>query len=285
MISVCRTVFTGAVLGVLVACGGGGSTSTSVPSVTAPPAATATSSTLSAYPLQGAITTHSIDSKMTGATYPINVYTPSNYVAGSAALPVIYATDGGNDAYPGFQTMATILEQQGIRAIMIGIGNFARRDIDYRLPGANNYYIFLTIELIPFIEKLYSIDSKNRTLTGHSYGGLFSFLAMTLDIPSNGYFRNFIALDGSFWHQTDLLNAMENQMFVTSVGKLPNTTLVLSSASDRTGNDPFVEATYQRLLGRNYQGLTLQRIPTYAMGHMEMFGPGFRDSVRLVFGK
>ncbi len=280
-----RLLLGGTLVAALVACGGGGGSYSSAPTAAPPPAvATPTPPPATDYPLLGKVTILGIDSKLTGATYPINVYTPANYVAGGTPLPIIYATDGGSDSYPNFQVMATILEQQGVRAIMVGIGNYARRETDYRLPGAPNFYAFITQELIPFIEPKYSVDPKARTLSGHSYGGLFALLAMTMDRPANAYFRNFSAMDGAFSYQNNWLNERETQMFVASAGKLPNTTLVLSSATI-AGFDTIVESTYQRLLARNYENFSLNRISGYMMGHDEMFIPAFRDSMRLLFPK
>src|SRR6185437_3262107 len=155
----------------------------------------------------------------------------------------IYATDGVADLsdptqYNGWQMsdMARILEAKGLRAIIVGIGNYERRSTDYLLPGATNYYGFVTTELIPYVEKHYRASPSNRTLSGHSYGGLFAGLAMLMDRPGNRYFTNFISLDGSYFSQPSLTAGMEQTLLASSGGSLPNTTLVLSSSSG--GNGP-----------------------------------------------
>lgn len=258
------------------ACGGGGSSSATEP---APTAATVLA------PLRGSVVTLSIDSVKVGATYPINIYTPADYATTNDRLPVVYALDGGNDSAPKFETMASILEQQGVRAILIGIGNRARRQTDYRMPGATDFQAFVTTELIAWVEPKYRIDASARTLVGHSYGGLFVYLELLMERPNEKFFNNFIALDGSFWYQPEVLGDMEKALYLASGAKLPNTRLILTGALQSSGNDAFVELTYQKLLARQYQGLNMQRLPAYDLSHNEMFAPAFADSIRTLFEK
>ena len=257
----------------IVSCGGSGSGGNAVsPPVVLPPS------------LNGSITTNTvISSNNTGASYQVSVYLPADYALTTDILPVIYALDGGVDNGDRFLNMAKITEQQGVRAVLIGIGGYARRETDYRLPGANNFHAFVTTELIPFIESKYRTDPSTRTLSGHSYGGFFAVVALLMDHPDRRYFANYISQDTATADQEALLFEMEQQLFTASAGKLPGTTLILSGATGTLGNDVSVEAVYQRLLMRNYQGLKLQRIPAYSLGHMEMFEPSFRDSIHLLF--
>ena len=253
----------------IVSCGGGGG-DTANPSAAVPPSSA------------GSITTDTmVASGNTGATYQISVSLPADYATTTDKLPVIYALDGGIDNGDRFSRMATITAEQGVRAVLIGIGGYARRETDYRLPGATNFYAFVTTELIPFVESRYRINPATRTLAGHSYGGFFTVMALLEDRPDSRYFENFISQDIATFDQETLLFAMEQELFSASSGNLPGTTLILSG--DTLGFDLQVESVYQRFLMRNYQGLDLQRIPAYALGHQEMFEPSFRESIRRVF--
>ncbi len=252
-----------------ISCGGGGDTDNS--------------SAVQASSPKGSITTNiALLSSNTRAIYQVSVYLPADYAATTDNLPVIYALDGGVDNGDRLTRMATITEELGVRAILIGIGGYARREIDYKLPGASNFYAFVTLELIPFIESQYRINPGTRTLAGHSYGGFFAVVALLLDRPDRRYFENFISQDIATSDQEAQLFTMERQLFTASAGHLPGTTLILSGDS-LDGFDVAVENVYQRFLTRNYQGLNLQRIPDYALDHQGMFEPSFRDSIRLVF--
>lgn len=262
--AITRNILGLSLLLLIVNCGGGGGDTVTSPS------------------RKGSITTNTVvPSNNTGANYQVSIYLPANYATTTDYLPVIYALDGGVDSGDRFVKMAAITEEQGVRAVLIGIGGYARRDTDYRLPGASNFYAFVTTELIPFIESKHRIDPGTRTLAGHSYGGFFTVVALLADRPDRRYFANFISQDIATDDQEAPLFEMEQQLFAASAGNLPGTTLILSG--DRLGNDVAVEAVYQRFLMRNYQGLKLQRIPAYSLGHEEMFEPSFRESIRLLF--
>ncbi len=275
MVAVTRNNIIGISLVLLIAgCGGGGSGGGD---------AANSSGAFPAPSFKGSITTDTtIPSTNTGATYQISVSLPADYSTTTDALPVIYALDGGIDNGDRFFRMASITEEQGVRAVLIGIGGYARRTTDYRLPGASNFYAFVTTELIPFIELKYRIDPGTRTLAGHSYGGFFAVMALLEDRPASRYFENFISQDIATFDQEASLFAMEQALFTASAGNLPGTTLILSSDTSG-GFHSQVESVYQRFLSRNYQGLDLQRIPAYALGHQGMFEPSFRDSIRRVF--
>jgi predicted alpha/beta superfamily hydrolase len=206
---------------------------------------------------------------------------PADHATTTGNLPAIYALDGGVNNGDRFFRMAAITEEPGVRAVLIGIGGYARRETDYRLPGASNFFAFVTTELIPFIESRYRIDPDTRTLAGHSYGGFFAVVALLEDRPDPRFFANFISQDIATADQEEQLFGMERQSSTAAAGNLPGTTLILSG--DALGNDAAVEAVYQRFLVRSYQGLKLQRIPAYSLGHREMFEPSLRDSIRLLF--
>jgi Putative esterase len=262
--AITRNGFGLSLLLLIVSCGGGGADK-----------ATASS-------LKGRITANTmVPSNNSRANYQISVYLPADHATTTDNLPAIDALDGGVDNGDRFVRMATITEEQGVRAVLIAIGGYARRETDYRLPGASNFYAFVTTALIPFIESRDRIDPGTRTLAGHSYGGFFAVVALLKDRPDPGFFANFISQDIATADQEAPLFEMEQQLFTASAGNLPGTTLILSD--DTLGNDVSIEAVYQRFLVRNYQGLKLQRIPAYSLGHQEMFEPSFRDSIRLLF--
>ena len=47
--------------------------------------------------------------------------------------------------------------------------------------GADSFYQFVTQEVIPLVEADYPIDSANRTLMGHSWGGVFGLYSLFRD--------------------------------------------------------------------------------------------------------
>ena len=72
---------------------------------------------------------------------------------------------------------------------------------------ADKFYLFLTKELIPFINKQYP-NNGEYSYIGHSFGGLFGFYCFTkADQP----FKNIIALSPSLWvNNNNIFPAEEN---------------------------------------------------------------------------
>ncbi len=232
-------------------------------------------------PLAGSINKNMVvDSIQTGGSYRINIYLPSNYASTNDRLPVIYVLDGGPDNGL-FTPIAHITEGLGVRAIIVGIGGFARRSTDYRYPGLNPYYTFLTTELLPKVESTYRIALDQRTLVGHSYGGYFAAAAMLLDRMAGHTFSNFIVMDMATHEQGAPLADMERTMFTATGGKLPGTRLILSG--DSFGNAKDVDGFDKMISARGYQGLELRHIPTSSYGHVDMINPAYKESLRLTF--
>jgi hypothetical protein len=239
-------------------------------------------------PIAGVVTQYRLTTALPigQTTYPVQVYVPADDASTSGPLPVIYATDGGPlTSAPvsvtwEFSDMVRIIEAQHLRIAVVGIGGSETRSTDYLLPGADRFYQFLTTEIIPFVEARYDIDSTNRTLSGHSYGGLFCGLVFLQEHPGARFFSNYIALDGSFWVNPIGNVAMEQALVDATGGALPDTTLVLSSSAQ--GNDASVTLFYQQLAACGFQGLQLDRIPNFNTGHLLMYDEAFAASLQLI---
>jgi hypothetical protein len=239
-------------------------------------------------PIAGMVTPYRLTTALPvgQTTYPLQVYVPADYAATSDPLPVIYATDGGPlTSAPvsvtwEFSDLGRIIEAQHLRFAVVGIGGTETRNTDYLLPGADAFYQFLTTEIIPFVEARYDVDPTTRTLSGHSYGGLFCGLVFLQERPGTRYFSNYIALDGSFWVNPAQNIAMEQALVAATGGALPGTALVLSSATQ--GNGPWVTQFYQQLAACGFQGLQLARIPDFNTGHLLMYDEAVAASLQLV---
>lgn len=211
----------------------------------------------------------------TGVTYPISMYFPPGYVAGSAPHPVVYAADSEFE----FQTLVDTVRARGYNAIVVGVGNLGadRRFVDYALPGANAYYRFLTGELMPLIETNYRVDRTRRTFAGYSLSGSFAGIAMFLEDPANRRFSSYISVDGAFWQQTQQIYDLESALFATT-RNLP-VAMYLAAAENQSSITPF----RQRLEGRTYTGLRL-RETIYPLSHAAVLSPGLIDGLAFVFG-
>src|SRR5690606_17712370 len=138
-----------------------------------------------------------------------------------------------------FRGFSNIIDAQRKDIILVAIeqGPNDRRATDYRLPGAQTYFSFLTTELLPAIENDYRVDTENRTLVGTSYGGILSGLALLMDDVVNPAFKNYLSFDPSFYEHQGLTRQVEQTRFNASNEIHAN--LVLTSATLR-GNDIYV---------------------------------------------
>lgn len=173
---------------------------------------------------------------------------------------------------------------------MVGLGNPEQRHRDYTPDhgpttpeghgGAANFYNFLVYELVPYIEANYHTDAVNRTLIGHSYGGLFTLFALLSEGAEQRHFNAFIASSPTIGFAPELLADMEAAMFERS-HDLP-VTLHLS-----TGMEGQLTETCQvlaaLLVSRGYDNLLLM-MSEFPVSHMGNIEPSYRQGLQLVHG-
>ena len=159
-----------------------------------------------------------IHSDISGLDYELWISLPKSYeLRESGVYPVIYATDPYR-GFSIIKEFTDLLSQPVAyidEVIIVGIGyggvepdavvNWAlgrvrdyspvqdpdledlyksrlssggKTNIDVQTGGAPEFLNFIENELIPFIERNYRADSRNRMLTGYSLGGLFGMYAL-----------------------------------------------------------------------------------------------------------
>lgn len=167
-----------------------------------------------------------ITSTTLGRTYDLQIKLPPSYSRPDSAgrrYPVVYL----NDAPYNFQVAAGIthfpMNAGAIEdLILVGIGydhastGDESRIRDYtptRNPeferetgGASDYLRFVKAEVIPMVEATYRADPEQRTLAGHSFGGLFGAYAL---FAEPGLFHNYILSSPSFWFHRDVMFDLE----------------------------------------------------------------------------
>lgn len=236
------------------------------PAPTSPPAAT-----------DPRIKQTSIVSTVTGVTYPVSIYLPEGYATSNKSYPVIYATDG-QWIFNGF---SAALDGKSLEAILVAIeqGPNDRRSVDYLLPGARQYFLFLTTELLPFIERDYRVESTQRTLSGTSYGGVLVAAVLLLDDVVQPHFKNYLSFDASFYAHPQATAELLAERFNASHEL--HATLMLTSATT-IGNDVHVTQFQQALEAKSFNGLKIHR-KKYAVHHNDVAGPSFADALDLIF--
>jgi len=200
----------------------------------------------------------SIQSTSNGAKYNIKVALPQNYSPETQKYATIYVLDGEENfdfVAEKCSRISSNISTSNVLVVGIGYGN--DRAIDYTPSkggggavtgggGAEKFMLFIKNELIPKIESEYAADKtrKNRTILGHSFGGLLATYAFT---NHNDVFGNYIILSPSLWYDNEIMfkleqenrniNKSNHQLVFMGMGELENSGQMLA---------PF-QAFYMRL--------------------------------------
>jgi enterochelin esterase-like enzyme len=134
--------------------------------------------------LRGSVSYASFRSTALGGTVHYAVYLPPDYVLTPERYPVVYFLHGlpaGSDAYKAIGSVAQALEQDGDRAIVIGVQGARDGDTDPEYldhgPG-RNWETAVTKELVSVVDARYrTIASRaGRAIVGISAGGYGAML-------------------------------------------------------------------------------------------------------------
>ncbi len=191
-----------------------------------------------------------LKSKYTSHEYLIQVALPTTNIP-QEGFPVLYLLDGN----ASFGSAANIAKSVGASANKLGLSPVAvvaigypnqstfdveKRALDYtpkasakfqseakyKYGGADQFFQFIEKELKPEIESRINVNTKQQSLFGHSFGGLFVLHTIFAQPQS---FQRYIAASPSLWFddyvllekQNDWLNKKdktEPMMLMTTVG-------------------------------------------------------------------
>jgi predicted alpha/beta superfamily hydrolase len=169
-------------------------------------------------------------SKNVQDSFSVFIHLPKNYDR-SKSYPVVYVLDA--NVY--FDILAGSIEHQQKKIgsgeqILVGIGyrhffqSDTLRERDYTYPtatptdsvilsgGADKFLAFIQQELVPYIDGLYTTDTSNRSLMGHSLGGYFVLYALYKDVENgNKQFNKYVAASPSLeYANAYITKAMQN---------------------------------------------------------------------------
>ena len=177
---------------------------------------------------------HALTSKINGVAYELRVSVPHGYGEPGRRFPVVYALD----AHYSFLIARNITDHLAERdhlpeVVVVGIGyqgqeegrspSYRRNrtrdytptfvaeggygpEIQEHSGGGPEFLRAVETEIIPFIDGRYRTVPDERTLVGHSYGGLFS--AWTL-LTRPGLFSGHVAVSPSLWYDDRLVLRLE----------------------------------------------------------------------------
>jgi len=232
-----------------------------------------------------------IESVNTNDSYPIYVFLPEGY-NNTSSNQLIIALDGDSR----FDEISEIISEKNQNnsispSVFVAIGNNTERNRDYTPTvykhgegGANNYYQFIKDELIPELESKYNIDiANNKTLIGHSFGGLFTQYVMAQERDSNP-FNKFIASGTSYWFDSGVIFEYEQNyadthrdldvIFYNGMGTLEGGVMLAS-----------FEEMNERMDNRDYENFFHKNELIKGSGHSGAANTIFKNGLDYVFSK
>ncbi|HDS1736783.1 MULTISPECIES: alpha/beta hydrolase-fold protein [Pseudomonas] len=161
-----------------------------------------------------------------GRSYRIMISLPEGDVPWTGGYPVIYLLDG-NAYFPALH--AAKRAQERLRgAIVVAIGypsdtplDFERRAFDMSPPqpaernvppqgGQDLFLDFIEQRLMPKVNARFKVDQDQRSLVGHSFGGMFAVYTL---FTRPALFQHVVAISPSLWWRDRYLMAHERTFF------------------------------------------------------------------------
>lgn len=233
--------------------------------------------------------------------YELYVSKPPGYDTASAPLPVVYLLDA-DYSFPIAHAVAWhLIERNHLPPVLVvGIAYAgppayrANRTRDYTptfVPtggygpeyqrvsgGAPHFLDFIEKELIPFVDSSYRV-SGDRTLVGHSYGGLFS-LWTALTRPT--LFRRVLAVSPSIWYDDTMLLRLEASRRAEG-GRLPERLYMTAGDLENPRMASDLRALAARLRERGDTSARLRAEVLEGETHNSIFAGAFGRGLRWLF--
>lgn len=174
-----------------------------------------------------------LHSKLTGADYELFIATPADYRKTGKSYPVVYMLDADYSfalvrnvvqhfveredlpplilvaiAYPGAAADRAVYKMNRTRDYTPVFAPEGGYGTEYQKVsgGGPKFRAFIAAELIPFVEKRFPVVPGDRTLIGHSYGGLFATYVL---LTEPALFKRYIIVSPSLWYSKRIAFTME----------------------------------------------------------------------------
>lgn len=237
-----------------------------------------------------------LDSRIVGERLEIDVSLPRGYEEGSQRYPVAYILDAETNFGATSYIAHRLMKNGDIpRIIVVGVAydtsyeEFYRKRARDLTPvrtqdfaqsgGAAKFARFMREELFPFVDTNYRTRTGDRTVYGHSFGGLFADYAL-LEQPD--LFQRIVSISPSIWYADRYLIRKEEEVF--RKGRALNA--VFYTAVGERETDHFVRDWKEltaKLESRGCSGLVMKGEVLANENHRSIFGVAFTNGLRYVY--
>ena len=248
-----------------------------------------------------------LTSKENGVAYKLYVSLPHGYGAAGKTFPVVYLLDADYSFLVARNITDHLSERQNLpELILVGIAYdrpsvashewqslpyHVNRTRDYTPKfwptggygpeiqkvsgGGPKFRAFIEHELIPFIDSNYATAVGDRTLVGHSYGGLFA--AWNL-ITSPPLFRQSIIVSPSLWYADRWIFGLQHAKKIDG-----RVYLAVGSSEGNSEHDMVVDLRRFAQMLRKISGLDVSSAALDGETHNSVFPRALSNGLRFVF--
>lgn len=147
--------------------------------------------------------------------------------------------------------------------------------------GGPKFLEVIEKEILPFIDGHYRTRPGDRTLVGHSYGGLFTIWTL---ITRPGLFTRYVAVSPSLWYDDHLVFKLE-EAFARDHDALPARLYLCVGSREHSSRIDMVGDLRElaaRLAGRSYRGLDFESLVMENETHNSLFPGCLSNGLRFV---
>lgn len=237
-----------------------------------------------------------LKSKYVDQEYKINIFFPKDYKKETDRYPVVYVLDAEyNFGCVAYIARRLIKNKDIPKVLLVGIAYdttyedfYDKRSRDltpfskihgYKTGGAKSFTSFIQNELILFIDKNYRTIPEDRTIVGHSFGGLYCSYVL---FQHPNLFNRYIIVSPSLWYSDKVVFeyeekfAVKHQDFAASIylAAGEDESLRVKDNTQMLGN---------KLKERGYPNLHLKASIVEGENHRSLFPYAFTRGIRFVF--
>ncbi len=245
-----------------------------------------------------------LKSDLNGVAYELYVSLPHSYGAPGKRYPVVYCLDADYSFLVVRNIADHLSERNHLREVIV-VGIAYDGELQYRLNrtrdytpkfvpdggygaeyqkvsgGGPKFLEFIENELIPFVDESYTTVKGDRTLSGHSYGGLFTVWTM---LTRPDAFNRYIAVSPSLWYDDGLVFRLEDE--VAKKGTPIDARLYMCVGSREMNGQHDMVADLEKLAAtlkkRRYAGLEVESLVMPDETHNSVYPGGISNGLRFV---
>lgn len=233
-----------------------------------------------------------IHSNVMNVDYKLFISYPQDYNPKRVTpYPIVYFLDGNWMLNEG--KYLTLLDMMKLgndqEAIIVGIGYPSNKDFDVERERdylfsarADDFFTFIKTEVLPFVEKSYNVDTKERTLLGYSHGGHFSaYMLMKYSEPANRLFKNVLSGDATLFMTDAKGNMLMDYLtdYFNTVDSIPVNWFISSGSDPVNSNHDIIEQWVNIVKNRTHKGFKYHYFVVPNSDHGGASVPSFEESM------